>query len=146
MLLSSVARRPWSRESSRRTAVAWPQGTDGTAAADRPPTPDAPTMALADAQRAVEGRDYRVLASYTNENLDRDNGQYFDGVTDDGQILFRDGPRADQLYPRLALMDPSTGAKDWLPNLTSGRPRPGRSSSAPTGWCSWAPTVGPRST
>ena len=56
-------------------------------------------MRLADAEPAVEGRDYRVLASHTNENLNRDNGQYFDGVTDDGLILFRDGPRMDQLQP-----------------------------------------------
>ena len=45
---------------------------------------DAPTVHLADAQPAVEGRDYDVLASHTNDNLDRDNGQYFDGVTNDG--------------------------------------------------------------
>ena len=50
-------------------------------------------MRLTDAEQAVEGSDFRVLASYTNPNLDRDNGQYFDGVTDDGLILFRDGPR-----------------------------------------------------
>ena len=62
-----------------------------------------------------------MLASYTNENLDHDNGQYFDGVTDDGLILFRDGPRMDQLYPRIALMDPATGEKDWLPDLDIGQ-------------------------
>ncbi len=102
-------------------AVTLPQGTDGTGAADGPPAPDAPTARLADAKSAVEGRDYRVLASYTNDNLDRDNGQYFDGVTDDGQILFRDGPRSDQLYPRLALIDPATNSKDWLPDPPMGQ-------------------------
>ena len=86
------------------TAVSWPGGADDAGAADRPPAPDAPTLHLADAERAVEGRDYRLLASYTNENLDRDNGQYFDGVTSDGLILFRDGPRTDQLDARYALM------------------------------------------
>lgn len=85
------------------------------------PTPDAPTMRLADAVEATEGSDYRVLASYTNENLNRDNGQYFDGVTDDGLILFRDGPRMDQLRPRFALMEPATGEKDWLPYLDVGQ-------------------------
>ena len=80
------------------------------------PTPDAPTLRLAEAREAVQGRDYRVLASYTNENLDRDNGQYFDGVTDDGLVLFRDGPSLEQRRARLALMDPATGAKDWLPD------------------------------
>ena len=85
------------------------------------PRPDAPTLRLADAVEAVEGTTYRELASYTNENLNRDNGQYFDGVTDDGLILFRDGPRMDQLWPRFALMDPATGEKDWLPDLDIGQ-------------------------
>ena len=86
-----------------------------------PPTPDAPTIRLSDAQQAVEGRDYDVLTSYTNDNLNRDNGQYLDGVTEDGLILFRDGPRSGQLYPRFALADPTTGEKDWLPKLDIGQ-------------------------
>ena len=94
-----------------------PDGGDRAMPASRPPAPDAPTITLADATPAVEGRDYRELASYTNQNLDADNGQYFDGVTDDGLILFRDGPREGQWFPRFALMDPATGAKDWLPRL-----------------------------
>lgn len=96
-------------------------GTDRAEPTDQMPTPDAPTIQLADADRAVEGRDYQVLASYTNDNLDNDNGQYFDGVTEDGLILFRDGPRMDQWYPRFALMDPATEDKDWLPNLDIGQ-------------------------
>lgn len=88
-------------------------GSDGFA--DRPPAPEAPTLSLADAGTAVEGRDYEVLASYTNENLDRENGQYFDGVTDDGLILFRDGPHGINNTERRALMDPTTEDKDWLP-------------------------------
>ena len=102
-------------------AVAGLSGGDGVDAPAGPPTPDAPTLRLTDAERAVEGRDYRELASYTNDNLDRDNGQYLDGVTDDGLVLFRDGPRADQLWPRFALMDPATGEKDWLPRLDIGQ-------------------------
>ncbi|MFC7492874.1 MULTISPECIES: hypothetical protein [unclassified Nocardioides] len=102
-------------------ALGWP-GTDGSGVSttDAPPKPDAPTISLADATRAVEGRDYEVLALYTNKNLMRDNGQYLDGVTDDGMILLRDGPRADQAEARYALMDPATGAKDWLPDLHAG--------------------------
>lgn len=96
-------------------------GADSSGAADQMPTPDAPSVQLADAEPAVEGTDYRVLASYTNDNLNRGNGQYFDGVTTDGKILFRDGPRAEQLWPRFALMDPATGEKDWLPNLDVGQ-------------------------
>jgi hypothetical protein len=103
------------------TAISWPHGTDDAGAADEPPAPDAPALRLTGAEQAVEGRDYRVLASYTNENLDRDNGQYFDGVTDDGLILFRAGPRMDQLRPRMALVDPTTGEKDWLPDPHIGQ-------------------------
>lgn len=88
-------------------------GTDGVA--DRPPSPDAPSMSLGAAEPAVADRDYRVLASHTNENLNRRNGQYFDGVTDDGLILFRDGPHGIHNTERRALMDPATGNKDWLP-------------------------------
>ena len=102
-------------------AVSWPHGPGHRDAAAEPPVPDAPTLRLDQARQAVEGHDYRILASYTNKNLDRDNGQYFDGVTDDGLILFRDGPRADQLHPRMALMDPKTGGKDWLPDLDIGQ-------------------------
>jgi len=85
------------------------------------PRPDAPMLRLADALAAAEGTDYRVLTSYTNEDLDRDNGQYFEGVTDDGLILFRDGPRMDQSRPRFALMDPASGEKDWLPDHDIGQ-------------------------
>jgi hypothetical protein len=101
-------------------AVAWPQGPNHAGTPAGPPVPNAPTMRLTDAGQAVEGRDYRVLASYTNHNLNRDNGQYFDGVTDDGLILFRDGPRNDLPRPRFALMNPATGEKDWLPDLHVG--------------------------
>jgi hypothetical protein len=97
--------------------VALPDGGGRAEPASQPPAPDAPTLTLADAAPAVEGQDYRELMSYTNENLNADNGQYLDGVTDDGLVLFRDGPRAEQLRPRFALMDPATGEKDWLPRL-----------------------------
>ena len=102
------------------TALTGPQGT-GRTQTDKRPAPQGPVIRLSDARQAVKGRDYRVLASHTNKDLDRDNGQYFDGVTNDGLILFRDGPRADQVRPRLALLDPSTGKKDWLPDLRSGQ-------------------------
>jgi len=97
-----------------------PTGGGNAEPAAQPPRPDAPTIGLADAQRAVADRDYEVLASHTNKNLDQDNGAYFDGMTDDGLILFRDGPRTGQEQPRFALMDPATGQKDWLPDLRIG--------------------------
>jgi hypothetical protein len=100
--------------------VGSPGGSDRTGPADRPPRPDAPTTALADAMPAVEGRDYDLLTSYTNDDLDADNGQYLDGVTDDGLVLFRDGPRTGRLQARFALLDPATGHKDWLPALDIG--------------------------
>ncbi|WP_107705704.1 hypothetical protein [Nocardioides allogilvus] len=79
------------------------------------PTPAGTVLRLADATPAVEGDDYRVLTTYTNEDLDSDNGQYLDGLTDDGLVLFRDAPDAQDRTNRLALMDPATGEKDWLP-------------------------------
>jgi hypothetical protein len=100
------------------TAVMGPHATEHAGAASEPPAPNAPTLRLSDAKQAVRGRDYRVLASYTNKNLDRSNGQYFDGVTDDGLVLFRDG-RTE--HPRMALLDPATGKKDWLPDLDIGQ-------------------------
>ncbi|WP_210650270.1 hypothetical protein [Nocardioides sp. SYSU D00065] len=85
------------------------------------PRPAGPTIRLTEARPAVEGTDYRDLTTYTNEDLDTDNGQYFDGVTDDGLVLFRDGPRSGQLNPRFALMDPATRRKEWLPRLAVGQ-------------------------
>jgi hypothetical protein len=96
------------------TSLVWPSSPDLEAA--NVPMPDAPTLRLTDAQRAVAGDDYRVLASYTNDDLNADNGSYFDGVTDDGVILFRDGPRMDQPRARYALLDPATDQKTWLPD------------------------------
>jgi hypothetical protein len=81
--------------------------------------PVGPVLSLADARRAREGTDYRVLAKHTNEDLDRAQGQYFAGVTDDDQVLFLDGPRALPQSTGIALMDPRTGEKKWLP----GAPR-----------------------
>ncbi|MCR1783608.1 hypothetical protein KVF89_13790 [Nocardioides carbamazepini] len=93
------------------------QGADGrdTPAASVVPRPDGPVIGLSDAAQAKEGVDYDVLASYTNEDLDAANGQYYDGVTDDGLILFRDGPHGPENKIRYALLDPATGEKDWLP-------------------------------
>lgn len=98
------------------------QGTDGrdTPAASVVPRPEGPVVRLADARQAKEGVDYDVLSSYTNEDLNAANGQYYDGVTDDGKILFRDGPHGPQNSVKYALLDPATGAKDWLPPLPEG--------------------------
>jgi hypothetical protein len=96
-------------------SMAWFDPAPADLAAAGVPRAQGTVIGLADAAFAVEGTDYRELASHTNEDLDADNGQYFDGVTDDGLVLFRDGPRSDQLYPRFALMDTETGEKDWLP-------------------------------
>jgi hypothetical protein len=95
------------------TTLVWPSPPDLDAAGV--PRPEGPVLRLTDATDAVEGEDYRVLTSHTNEDLEFDNGQYFDGVTEDGKVLFRDGPRMRQLQARYALMDPDTGDKGWLP-------------------------------
>jgi hypothetical protein len=112
------------------TSLVWPSPPDLNAAGV--PAPQGPVLRLTDATAAVEGEDYRVLASHTNDDLEADNGQYFDGVTDDGQILFRDGPRMDLPRARYALLDPATGDKTWLP----APPNPG-------GEQLWAVALGP---
>jgi hypothetical protein len=78
------------------------------------PEVSGPSVRLTDARPAVEGQDYREVASYTNEDLESDNGEYFDGVTNDGLVLFRSGPTMSR-GQRYALMDPETGTKEWLP-------------------------------
>lgn len=78
--------------------------------------PVGPVLTLGDARRAVEGRDYTVLQEHENTDLERANGQYFDGVTDDGLLLFRDGPTGVRNLSTVALVDPTTGEKDWLPD------------------------------
>jgi len=93
-------------------------GEDGDRVASHPvPRPDGPVLRLSDATQAAEGTDYDVLASSTNKDLDAANGQYYDGVTDDGLILFRDGPHGPENRTRYALLDPATGEEDWLPAL-----------------------------
>lgn len=94
------------------------RGADGrdTPAASVVPRPEGPVVALSDAGQAREGADYTVVSQYTNPDLNAGNGQYYDGVTDDGLILFRDGPHGPGAA-RYALLDPATGAKDWLPAL-----------------------------
>ncbi len=79
------------------------------------PRPDGPVVRLDDATVGAEGEDYDVVSSYANPDLDAGNGQYYDGVTEDGLILFRDGPRGPENAVRYALLDPATGKRDWLP-------------------------------
>lgn len=103
------------------TAIVAGGDDDGDRVANRTvPRPEGPVLRLSDATRATEGADYDLLASSTNEDLDAGNGQYYDGVTDDGLILFRDGPRGIENQVRLALLDPETGRKDWLPDHDLG--------------------------
>jgi hypothetical protein len=96
-------------------AWAWVNPSPADLVASGVPTPPGQVVHLADARPAVEGTDYRTLASYTNEDLDSDNGEYFDGVTDDGLVLFREGRTSTREQERFALMDPATGEKQWLP-------------------------------
>lgn len=83
------------------------------------PGASGPTIDLSGARPAVEGTDYRELATHTNDDLDAGNGQYFDGVTDDGLVLFRDGPHGTDNTVRYALLDPATGEQDQLEGLPS---------------------------
>jgi hypothetical protein len=91
------------------------QGGSDDGPAARGSGPVGPVLRLEQADPAVRGEDYTLLASHTNDNLDEENGQYFDGVTSDGLVVYRDGPHDATNIARFALMDPSTGEKDWLP-------------------------------
>lgn len=84
------------------------------------PRPDGPVVRLDDAVKGAEGKDYDVLAQQTNDDLATENGRYYDGITDDGLILLRDGPRGPENTERLALLDPATGRRDWLPSRVGG--------------------------
>ncbi|MBA2956010.1 hypothetical protein GON03_16855 [Nocardioides sp. MAH-18] len=92
-------------------------GVDDGAVADHDKESTGPVLALADARPAVEGRDLEVLATHTNEDLDRGNGAIFAGVTDDGLVVYTDGPHTTRNTTRVALLDPATGEKDWLPGV-----------------------------
>jgi hypothetical protein len=63
----------------------------------------------------VQGRDYRVVTSWTNENLDRANGQYLDGITDDDRVVLRDGPHGIHNRVRVVLLDEGLTHQDSLP-------------------------------
>lgn len=97
--------------------MSWGDPSPADLSAAGVPRPEGPVVGLAGARPAVEGTDYRDLASHTNEDLETDNGEYFDGVTDDGLVLFREGQTAQRPRARLALMDPATGQKEWLPDM-----------------------------
>ena len=77
--------------------------------------PVGPVLTLDDATPAVEGRDYTLLTTTTNSNLDERNGKYFPAVLDDGDVLVQDGPHGIRNQIRWGLLDPETGTTDWFP-------------------------------
>lgn len=92
-------------------------GVGGTASPE-PAGEDAPVGPVvhpADAEPGLEGRDHTVLTSYTNDNLDRANGQYLAGVLPDGTVLVKDGPHGIDNSTRWGLLDPTgDGDIDWM--------------------------------
>jgi hypothetical protein len=88
-------------------------GTTGGPAAGTGPV--GPVVSLADARPAVEGRDYEVVTTLVNENLDFANGQHFADVTPDGLIVVRDGPHGIRNRLRWGLLDPADDETVWLP-------------------------------
>lgn len=105
------------------SAVGWPATTDDDSnVATGIPRPDGPTISLADARAAVEGRDYEVITSQTNRDLDSDNGIYLTGVSDDGEILVEDGAReANDWQTSYALLDLETEELNELPDPGFGQ-------------------------
>lgn len=86
--------------------------------------PVGPVLELADGVRGVEGRDYQVVDHHTNQNLDRANGVYYDGITDDGWVLVEDGPHGIHNRSTYALHDPGTSVQDPLPDPPVNLERP----------------------
>jgi hypothetical protein len=74
--------------------------------------PVGPVAVLADARRAVEGRDYSVLTTVTNENLDGENTLSYRAITQDGLVVVDEGPYS--LDSRAGLLDPRTEEVQWL--------------------------------
>lgn len=105
-------------------AIDWMPSAD-VAPAEAPPKPDAPTLRLADAKKAVEGTDYEVVVSNDWNGFANDPGAELYGVTDDGLVLVRDAGGEATPGARLGLMDAATEEVDWLP------PAPGIGSGAP---------------
>jgi hypothetical protein len=97
-------------------------GTTGGPAAGTPPV--GPVMHVADATPAAEGRDYEVLTTLVNENLEIGNGKYFVGVTDDGRIVVQDGPHGIENRIRWGLLDPRKETTHWLPETPDGSAHP----------------------
>jgi hypothetical protein len=95
-------------------SMSWFNPAPADLAAAGVPQVAGPSVRLTEARPAVEGQDYRELASYTNEDLESDNGEYFEGVTDDGLVLLRAGQTMNR-DERFALLDPASGEKQWLP-------------------------------
>ncbi|MFC6286273.1 hypothetical protein ACFP3Q_07725 [Nocardioides sp. GCM10027113] len=81
--------------------------------------PVGPVVSPDDAVPGRAGRDWTQLATWTNDNLNRANGQYLSGVTPDGMALIKDGPHGIRNLVRWGLLQPRSGAVSWLP----GTPR-----------------------
>jgi hypothetical protein len=72
----------------------------------------------------VEGRDYEVLATVTNENLEVGNGQSVHGVTEDGLVVVGDGPHDVENRIQWGLLDPRKATTQWLPETPDGAAHP----------------------
>ncbi|MFC4786944.1 hypothetical protein ACT8ZV_20890 [Nocardioides sp. MAHUQ-72] len=96
----------------------------GPASPARQLAPVGPVLKLSDAVPAVRGTDYEVLDHHTNVNLDRANGEYYAGITDDGWVLFQDGPHGIRNTSTYALYNPETSVQDSLPDPPIALERP----------------------
>lgn len=73
-----------------------------------------PTLQLQDATAAREGTDYEVLLEQRNQDLESEQGAYYQGVTDDAQAIFED-QRASGGTSQWSLVDTSTGDRTDIP-------------------------------
>lgn len=91
---------------------------------------------------AVEGKDYEVLTTYTNDNLDRANGRSFSAITPDGLVLYDDGPFGLQNRTEIGVLDPETGETSQPFPAAIGESGAG-AAVADDDWIVWSSSDGP---
>ncbi|MCW2758828.1 MAG: hypothetical protein JWO46_2574 [Nocardioidaceae bacterium] len=79
-----------------------------------------PVAHLTDAVRGVDGRDYALVSTYVNTDLDAGNGRLFPAVTSSGAVLVSQATlrvpdeRMSEIT-QYGVLSPATGETAWLP-------------------------------
>ncbi len=93
-------------------------GSTGAPAAGTPPV--GKVVHLSAATDARPGRDYALLSTLTNPDLNSGNGTRIVALTVSGRAVVQDGPHGVHNRSRWGYLDPATDTVDWLPSLPDG--------------------------